>query len=62
MVPNNFWREKVMDSIFSMNGKCVVATGGSGMLMTPTIAEMLRLGGKGCSGGYSAASVREPAG
>ena len=35
-----------MDSIFSMNGKCVVATGGSGMLMTPTIAEMLRLGAK----------------
>jgi NAD(P)-dependent dehydrogenase (short-subunit alcohol dehydrogenase family) len=35
-----------MDSIFSMKGKCVVATGGSGMLMTPTIAEMLRLGAK----------------
>ena len=35
-----------MDSIFSMKGKYVVVTGGSGMLMTPTIAEMLRLGAK----------------
>ena len=35
-----------MDSIFSMRGKCVVVSGGSGYLMTPAVAEMLRLGAK----------------
>lgn len=37
-----------MSSLFSMEGKCVVVTGGAGNLLTPTIAQMLKLGAKVC--------------
>lgn len=44
-----------MSSIFSMEGKNVVVTGGSGNLLTPTIAEMLKLGAK-----VAVADINEP--
>lgn len=44
-----------MSGIFSMEGKSVVVTGGSGGLLTPTIAEMLKLGAK-----IAVADIAEP--
>ncbi|MBT7122342.1 MAG: SDR family NAD(P)-dependent oxidoreductase, partial [Clostridia bacterium] len=44
-----------MSSIFSMEGKCVIVTGGAGNLLTPTISQMLMLGAK-----VAVADILEP--